>query len=199
MNFRKEIEAHNYVRNFDVTMRRKDGTLLLAVESSFAKRDNSGNIERYQGFVLDMTEKRRAEDEIRRRNRELNALNAMAVVAAPVMLLVLIYFGYALVVWRQREGDEEDGPPLHETIDEGEVICVDRRLGPEIDGRHAPVRRTDRTDKLIFAVEFDAIGKHTTDPCGNRRRQGLAIGASLRRLQAAERRHDQHRRVGILA
>ncbi len=81
-NFRQEIETHNYVRNFDVTLRRKDGTLLLAVESSFAKRDANGSIERYQGFVLDMTEKRRAEDEMRRRNRELNALNAMAVVAA---------------------------------------------------------------------------------------------------------------------
>ncbi len=31
--------------------------------------------------MLDVTEKRRAEDEMRRRNRELNALNAMAVVA----------------------------------------------------------------------------------------------------------------------
>jgi two-component system NtrC family sensor kinase len=80
--FRREIEAHNYVRNFDVSLRRKDGTLLLAVESSFATRNASGNIERYQGFVLDMTEKRRAEDEMQRRNRELNALNAMAVVAA---------------------------------------------------------------------------------------------------------------------
>ena len=37
-------------------------------------------------------------------------IKVMAVMAAPVMLLVLIYFGYALVVWRQREGDEEDGP-----------------------------------------------------------------------------------------
>ncbi|MFZ0807696.1 MAG: PAS domain S-box protein, partial [Candidatus Sulfotelmatobacter sp.] len=81
-NFRREVEEHNYVRNFDITLRRKDGTLLLASESSFATRDSSGNIERYQGFVLDMTEKRRAEDEMRRRNRELNALNAMAVVAA---------------------------------------------------------------------------------------------------------------------
>jgi PAS domain S-box-containing protein len=81
-NFRREIEAHNYVRNFEVTLRRKDGTLLLAVESSFATRNAAGNIERYQGFVLDTTEKRRAEDEMRRRNRELNALNAMAVVAA---------------------------------------------------------------------------------------------------------------------
>jgi two-component system NtrC family sensor kinase len=80
--FRREIETHNFVRNFEVSLRRKDGTLLLAVESSFAKRDATGNIERYEGFILDMTEKRRAEDEMRRRNRELNALNAMAVVAA---------------------------------------------------------------------------------------------------------------------
>jgi two-component system NtrC family sensor kinase len=65
-----------------VTLRRRDGTILLAMESSFATRDATGNIERYQGFVLDMTEKRRAEDEMQRRNRELNALNAMAVVAA---------------------------------------------------------------------------------------------------------------------
>ena len=79
--FRREVEAHNFVRNFEVTLRRKDGSLLTAVESSFAIRDQSGTIERYQGFLLDITEKKRAEDEIRRRNRELNALNGMAVIA----------------------------------------------------------------------------------------------------------------------
>jgi PAS domain S-box-containing protein len=79
--FRRDIEQHNYVRNFEVTMRRKNGTLLLSSESSFATRDAAGRVERFQGFVLDVTEKRRTEDEMRRRNRELNALNAMAVVA----------------------------------------------------------------------------------------------------------------------
>jgi PAS domain S-box-containing protein len=79
--FRKEIEAHNYVRNFEITVRRKDGTLLTVAQSCFATRDSAGNIERYQGFVLDVTEKKRSEDEMRRRNRELNALNAMAVIA----------------------------------------------------------------------------------------------------------------------
>jgi PAS domain S-box-containing protein len=79
--FGKNIEQHNYVRNFEVTMRRKNGTLLLSSESSFATRDAAGRVERFQGFVLDVTEKRRTEDEMRRRNRELNALNAMAVVA----------------------------------------------------------------------------------------------------------------------
>jgi len=79
--FRREMERNNYVRNFEVTLRRKDGTLLSAMESSFATRSGDGKIERYQGFLLDITEKKRAEDEIRRRNRELNALNAMAVIA----------------------------------------------------------------------------------------------------------------------
>jgi two-component system NtrC family sensor kinase len=79
--FRKEIEAHNYVRNFEITVRRKDGTLLTVAQSCFATRDADGNIERYQGFVLDITERKRSEDEMRRRNRELNALNAMAVIA----------------------------------------------------------------------------------------------------------------------
>ena len=79
--FRREVEANNYVRNFEVTLRKKNGTLLTAMESSFATRDQAGNIERYQGFLLDITEKKKAEDEIRRRNRELNALNTMAVIA----------------------------------------------------------------------------------------------------------------------
>ena len=79
--FRKEIEAHNYVRNFEITVRRKDGTVLAVAQSCFATRNSSGHIERYQGFVLDITEKKRSEDEMRRRNRELNALNAMAVIA----------------------------------------------------------------------------------------------------------------------
>lgn len=79
--FRREMDRNNYVRNFEVALRRKDGTLLTAMESSFATRTGEGKIERYQGFLLDITEKKRAEDEIRRRNRELNALNAMAVIA----------------------------------------------------------------------------------------------------------------------
>src|ERR1700689_392772 len=42
--FRREIDQHSYVRNFDVTMRRKNGTLMLAAESSFATRDAAGKI-----------------------------------------------------------------------------------------------------------------------------------------------------------
>ena len=81
-DFRREVEQHNYVRNFEVLLRRKDGALITAVESSFATRNPEGKIERYQGFLLDVSETKRVEEEIRRRNRELNALNAVAMIAS---------------------------------------------------------------------------------------------------------------------
>jgi PAS domain S-box-containing protein len=80
-SFRAEIARCNSTRNFEVALRRRDGTTLMALESSFATRGVEGAISGYQGFLLDITDKKHAEDEIRRRNRELNALNAMAVIA----------------------------------------------------------------------------------------------------------------------
>jgi cytochrome c oxidase subunit 2 len=43
---------------------------------------------------------------------EQDAITIMALLSAPVVAFVLIYFGYALIVWRHRNGDEEDGPPI---------------------------------------------------------------------------------------
>jgi cytochrome c oxidase subunit 2 len=36
----------------------------------------------------------------------------LAISGAPVVLLVWIYFAYAIIVWRRRPGDDEDGPHL---------------------------------------------------------------------------------------
>jgi cytochrome c oxidase subunit 2 len=42
----------------------------------------------------------------------------LALAAAPVMLFVWTYFGYTMVNWRHRDGDDDDGPPIfgHTTI-----------------------------------------------------------------------------------
>jgi cytochrome c oxidase subunit II len=37
----------------------------------------------------------------------------LGTIATPVVLGVLIYFGYALIFWRAKDGDETDGPPIH--------------------------------------------------------------------------------------
>ena len=79
--FLAQIEKHGFVRNYEFALRRKDGSQATVLENSFATRKPDGGIERIQGFLVDITEKKRVEEEIRRHNRELNALNRMSVIA----------------------------------------------------------------------------------------------------------------------
>jgi PAS domain S-box-containing protein len=72
------LQEHGAVNDFEFDIRRKDGEVRTVSESSTAVRDAAGNVTAYQGFVLDVTERRRAEQEIRRRNRELVVLNSIA-------------------------------------------------------------------------------------------------------------------------
>ena len=75
---KKILQEHGAVKDFEFGIRRKDGEVRTVSESSTAVRDVKGNVTAHQGFVLDITERRRAEQEIRRRNRELVVLNSIA-------------------------------------------------------------------------------------------------------------------------
>ncbi len=74
---KKLLREHGAVSDFEFQMRRKDGEVLTVLESSFVTRDVSGQVVAFQGFVLDISERKRAEQEIRRRNRELMVLNSI--------------------------------------------------------------------------------------------------------------------------
>ncbi len=71
------LQEHGTVADFEFEMRRKDGEVRTVLESSIAVKDAAGNVTAYQGFLLDITERKRAEQEIRRRNRELLVLNSI--------------------------------------------------------------------------------------------------------------------------
>jgi PAS domain S-box-containing protein len=72
------LHEHGAVNDFEYEIRCKDGEIRTVSESSTAVRDAAGNVTAYQGFLLDVTERRHAEHEIRRRNRELVVLNSLA-------------------------------------------------------------------------------------------------------------------------
>lgn len=72
------LREYGEIADFEFRFRRRDGDIRTGHESSFATRDDSGAIVAYQGFLLDITELKRAEADIRRRNQELLALNAIA-------------------------------------------------------------------------------------------------------------------------
>ncbi|MFZ0820841.1 MAG: PAS domain S-box protein [Candidatus Acidiferrales bacterium] len=73
----KLLREHGSVSDFEFQMRRRDGEVVTLLESSVATRDASGKIVAIQGFALDISERKAAEQEIRRRNRELMILNAI--------------------------------------------------------------------------------------------------------------------------
>jgi two-component system NtrC family sensor kinase len=75
---RRLLQEHNSVADFEFEMRRKDGEVRVILESCSAVRDGAGQVTAYQGFILDITERKSAEGEIRRRNRELMVLNSIA-------------------------------------------------------------------------------------------------------------------------
>jgi PAS domain S-box-containing protein len=75
---KKLLNEHGSVADFEFEVRRKDGEIRTVMESSIAVRDAAGNVTAFQGFLLDITDRIRAEQEIRRRNRELLVLNSIA-------------------------------------------------------------------------------------------------------------------------
>lgn len=76
-HLKRLLREHGEVSDFEFRFRRRDGESRIAHESSFVTRDDSGAIVAYQGFLLDVTDRKHAEMEIRRRNRELLALNSI--------------------------------------------------------------------------------------------------------------------------
>jgi two-component system NtrC family sensor kinase len=77
VRLQKLLREHGAVNDFEFQMRRRDGEVVTVIESSVVTRGTDGKIEALQGFVLDITERKNAEQEIRRRNRELMILNSI--------------------------------------------------------------------------------------------------------------------------
>ncbi|GEM_PF-1204428 len=76
--FKQRIRNEGQVLGLESAWVRRDGITLFIRESARAIRDEAGNTLYYEGTVEDITERKRAEEEIRQRNRELAALNAIA-------------------------------------------------------------------------------------------------------------------------
>lgn len=72
------LEEYGEIVDFEFEFRRRDGEIRTAHESSFSTRDDTGAVVAYQGFLLDITEQKQAEIDVRRRNRALLALNAIS-------------------------------------------------------------------------------------------------------------------------
>lgn len=68
------IERQGSVQHFETQLRRRDGCIIWVEDNTQAVRDAEGRVLYYEGSLQDITERRQAEGEIRRRSQELATL-----------------------------------------------------------------------------------------------------------------------------
>lgn len=69
------MEEQGYVQGFEYEVVRKDGTKIWFYEDAHAVYDSDGKIAFFEGFVADITERKKAEAELQQRNEDLQKVN----------------------------------------------------------------------------------------------------------------------------
>ena len=70
------MERAGVLRDFEVRLRRRDGTVIWVSDTARAVRDDQGQVLYYEGSVEDITERKEAEEELRRYQEHLEDLVA---------------------------------------------------------------------------------------------------------------------------
>lgn len=69
--FSKKMQKDGAVRNEEIILRRREGTPFIGSVTAVAVKDDTGEINYYDGVIEDITELRKAEEEARKRREEL--------------------------------------------------------------------------------------------------------------------------------
>jgi two-component system NtrC family sensor kinase len=82
---KEEIERQSVLQGREITLVRKDGTSIVCLNTAAAVRDNGGHVVRYQGALMDITERR----EMERRLHQQQEFARRLVDSFPDLILVL--------------------------------------------------------------------------------------------------------------
>jgi PAS domain S-box-containing protein len=81
----RQLHQKGAIRNFEVTLSRRDGTMIHALENAFVVKDGQGKIMQYRGVFLDITEVKNFQAQLQRErdftSKILNNTQTMIVVA----------------------------------------------------------------------------------------------------------------------
>jgi PAS domain S-box-containing protein len=102
--FKEQIERQGEVRGLETSWRRKDGAVIHIRENATAVRDAEGNTLYYEGTVEDITERRRAEEQIRFQASLLDQVRS-AVIATDLEGRIVYWnrFAESLYQWKAEE------------------------------------------------------------------------------------------------
>lgn len=65
IRLKKAIKENNFVRDFEIKLKKRNGAVMDCLLTVTSKKDENGKVIQYQGIVRDITEKKRTEEAIR--------------------------------------------------------------------------------------------------------------------------------------
>ncbi len=144
--FRQAIENEGMLRNYEETLRKRDGSYIHTLQNAFAVRDSQGHIIQYRGLILDITEQKNYQAELQRQrdfnNKILNATQSMILVADTVGLISYANRrcyeagGYTQEELLGRKLAELVAPGRRELLEEA-LVCTIR--GQQVDNLELPI------------------------------------------------------------
>lgn len=66
------------IKGFEAKLKRNDGKIIETIINSYPIKDDKGELTRFQGAIIDITERKRIENELKRRSEEIKALSESA-------------------------------------------------------------------------------------------------------------------------
>lgn len=72
--FQKQVAENGFTKDFEVKLKKKDGTPLDCLITATARKDRKGDIIGYEGTIKDISDRKRMEEELLQRTKELETL-----------------------------------------------------------------------------------------------------------------------------
>ncbi len=72
--FKEEVAQKGFAKDFEIKLKKKDGIPLDCLITATARRDGEGHIIGYEGTIKDISDRKRMEDELYQRTKELETL-----------------------------------------------------------------------------------------------------------------------------
>jgi PAS domain S-box-containing protein len=177
--FREMIEKEGRVVDYEVEFKRKDGTPIPILLTGHVRRDKDGNIIRYEGINVDLSQRKTMERKVKEAHDFLNEL----VMSSPNAIIATDMKG-DIIIWN-KAAEETLGYEAGEVIGKMNI----KQIYPEGVARQVM--------KMMRAPEYGGAGRLMSYPILYVRRDGKIIEGSLSAAVIYDSRGQEMATVGI--
>jgi PAS domain S-box-containing protein len=174
------LETDGMITGFEVPLRRRDGSNVWVSLSAKAVTDESGTILHYDGIMQDITARKRAEEELRRRTSQLEALREVGIeITAELEQEALL----RSIVSRAVQLLEGISGSFYDYRSDQDVLMRRVHVGPGADEAEQLVRRGEGLPGRVLQAD-DAVIVGNAEPrrqaAGPLGQSGATVGVPVR-------------------